>query len=240
MCVCVGAARGDRRGGGCRRPKRCGAGGRARSDPQGQDGRGDRGGEQVTGAARGRQHVPPRARAGLIRTCRESHPWPRQSGAGIRATRHNVGWWVVDHLADVWRLRRVEEGRRRARASGLRCGTVKTRLVKPQTYMNLSGRRLRPYLRASVVGARDGSAGRRRRCGAAPRPAAHPRIRQQRRAQWAQEHRGRAGIARVSAAADRDRAARSSSAGWVTVGFRAGRVRQWTKRALHPGAPADR
>ncbi|MFL5612149.1 MAG: aminoacyl-tRNA hydrolase [Gemmatimonadaceae bacterium] len=67
-------------------------------------------------------------------------------GKEYERTRHNVGWWVVDHLADVWRL----EGWRRdgdARVVGGNVGGVPIRLVKPQTYMNLSGAVLRPYLR---------------------------------------------------------------------------------------------
>jgi PTH1 family peptidyl-tRNA hydrolase len=67
-------------------------------------------------------------------------------GKEYERTRHNVGWWVLDQLADVWHL----EGWRRdgdARvASGNFAGTP-VRLLKPQTYMNLSGAVLRPYLR---------------------------------------------------------------------------------------------
>jgi len=69
-------------------------------------------------------------------------------GKEYERTRHNVGWWVVDHLADVWRL----EGWRRdgeARVVGGNVGGSPVRLVKPQTYMNLSGAVLRPYLRRS-------------------------------------------------------------------------------------------
>ena len=61
-------------------------------------------------------------------------------------TRHNVGWWVIDHLAGVWRF----EGWRKdqnALVSDGRIGAQRVRLVKPQTYMNLSGGILRPYLR---------------------------------------------------------------------------------------------
>jgi peptidyl-tRNA hydrolase, PTH1 family len=61
-------------------------------------------------------------------------------------TRHNVGWWVIDHLAGVWRF----DGWRKdqnALVSDGRVGGVRVRLVKPQTYMNLSGGILRPYLR---------------------------------------------------------------------------------------------
>ena len=67
-------------------------------------------------------------------------------GREYEQTRHNVGWWVLDHLADVWRL----SGWRRDGETLTLGGTVAgqlVRLVKPQTYMNLSGQVLRPYLR---------------------------------------------------------------------------------------------
>ena len=69
------------------------------------------------------------------------NPGPRYEG-----TRHNVGWGVLDHLADVWRF----DGWRRD-GDGLVAqgpvGTHRVRLLKPQTYYNLSGDALRPYLR---------------------------------------------------------------------------------------------
>jgi len=67
-------------------------------------------------------------------------------GREYEHTRHNVGWWLLDHLADVWRL----DGWRRDGETLTLAGTVAghlVRLVKPQTYMNLSGQVLRPYLR---------------------------------------------------------------------------------------------
>ena len=67
-------------------------------------------------------------------------------GKQYERTRHNVGWMVVDHLADVWHF----DGWRRdgdARVASGRVGTAALRIVKPQTYMNLSGAALRPYLR---------------------------------------------------------------------------------------------
>jgi PTH1 family peptidyl-tRNA hydrolase len=67
-------------------------------------------------------------------------------GKEYERTRHNVGWWVVDHLADVWRF----DGWKKdgdAKVSNGTVGGTKVRLVKPQTYMNLSGQVLRPYLR---------------------------------------------------------------------------------------------
>ena len=67
-------------------------------------------------------------------------------GEEYQHTRHNVGWWMVDHLAEVWQCdpwKRDGE----ARVANGRLGNIRIRLVKPQTYMNLSGAVLRPYLR---------------------------------------------------------------------------------------------
>jgi len=67
-------------------------------------------------------------------------------GPEYERTRHNVGWWVVDHLADVWRF----EGWKKdgdARVVSGNVGGQRIRLVKPLTYMNLSGSAIRPYLR---------------------------------------------------------------------------------------------
>lgn len=67
-------------------------------------------------------------------------------GPEYERNRHNVGWWVVDHLADVWRF----EGWRKDGESGVASGSVagtRVRLAKPLTYMNLSGAVLRPYVR---------------------------------------------------------------------------------------------
>ncbi|MFN0099060.1 MAG: aminoacyl-tRNA hydrolase [Gemmatimonadaceae bacterium] len=61
-------------------------------------------------------------------------------------TRHNVGWWVVDHLADVWRLDGWRKDGEALTSSGA-VGAIKVRLVKPQTFMNLSGAVLKPWLR---------------------------------------------------------------------------------------------
>jgi PTH1 family peptidyl-tRNA hydrolase len=67
-------------------------------------------------------------------------------GRKYEATRHNVGWWVLDHLADVWHF----EGWKRdgeAVTSTATVHGVRTRLVKPTTYMNLSGAVLKTYVR---------------------------------------------------------------------------------------------
>lgn len=67
-------------------------------------------------------------------------------GPDYERTRHNVGWWVVDHLADVWRFGGWKKDADARVAAGNVAGT-RVRLVKPLTYMNLSGAVLRPYLR---------------------------------------------------------------------------------------------
>lgn len=67
-------------------------------------------------------------------------------GPEYEGTRHNVGWWVVDHLADVWRFEGWKRDGDARVASGI-VGGARVRLVKPQTFMNLSGAALKPYLR---------------------------------------------------------------------------------------------
>ena len=70
-------------------------------------------------------------------------------GRQYEATRHNVGWWLLDHLAGVWRF----DGWKRDGEAMVTNATVhgtRVRLIKPLTYMNLSGGVLRNYLRRSL------------------------------------------------------------------------------------------
>ena len=53
-------------------------------------------------------------------------------------TRHNVGGWLLDHLASRWKAAPFERGRSLESASA-RVGGEEVRLVKPLTYMNRSG-----------------------------------------------------------------------------------------------------
>lgn len=61
-------------------------------------------------------------------------------------TRHNVGWWVLDACHARW-----GGGTWKKEGESVvidhRLGDQRVRLVKPQTYMNLSGRVLGTYLR---------------------------------------------------------------------------------------------
>ena len=67
-------------------------------------------------------------------------------GREYENTRHNVGWWVLDHLADVWRFEGWRQDGESLAVTGV-LGGEKVRLLKPLTYMNLSGAVLRPYVR---------------------------------------------------------------------------------------------
>jgi peptidyl-tRNA hydrolase, PTH1 family len=67
-------------------------------------------------------------------------------GREYELTRHNVGWMVLDHLADVWHFDGWRRDGQSLVAAGRAVGCA-LRLVKPQTFMNLSGDALRPYLR---------------------------------------------------------------------------------------------
>ena len=67
-------------------------------------------------------------------------------GPEYERTRHNVGWMVLDHLADVWHFDPWRRDGDAKTATG-RVGPYQVRLVKPQTYYNLSGTVLRPWLR---------------------------------------------------------------------------------------------
>jgi PTH1 family peptidyl-tRNA hydrolase len=67
-------------------------------------------------------------------------------GREYAATRHNVGWWLIDHLADVWHFEGWKKDGESVASNGVVEGQ-KVRLLKPQTYMNLSGQALKNYVR---------------------------------------------------------------------------------------------
>ena len=69
-------------------------------------------------------------------------------GKEYENTRHNVGWWLTDHLADRWGFDGwKKDGQARVAQGRLQDVKEIVRLVKPQTYMNLSGGTLVQYAR---------------------------------------------------------------------------------------------
>ncbi|MDB4915483.1 MAG: Peptidyl-tRNA hydrolase [Gemmatimonadetes bacterium] len=69
-------------------------------------------------------------------------------GKEYEYTRHNVGWWLVDHLADRWGFDGWKKDGQARVAQGQLAGVKEAvRLIKPQTYMNLSGGVLVQYAR---------------------------------------------------------------------------------------------
>jgi PTH1 family peptidyl-tRNA hydrolase len=67
-------------------------------------------------------------------------------GREYAATRHNVGWWAVDTIATEWDFGAWKRDGSSLIATGRRAGQS-VRLLKPQTYMNLSGSALVQYCR---------------------------------------------------------------------------------------------
>ena len=62
-------------------------------------------------------------------------------GSEYDATRHNVGWWLLDRLAYEWDFPLFEREGRAMVTEGTR-GEMVFRLMKPVTYMNRSGQAL--------------------------------------------------------------------------------------------------
>jgi PTH1 family peptidyl-tRNA hydrolase len=84
------------------------------------------------------------------------NPGPQYDG-----NRHNVGFHVVDEIARAYRF---SEWRRQGKFHGDTCegrltapdgATVQTMLLKPQTYMNESGRSVGAVMRAKYLAATD-------------------------------------------------------------------------------------
>lgn len=67
-------------------------------------------------------------------------------GREYEATRHNMGWWFVDFLFRRWHFDSWKKEGESFVSTGM-VNTKKVRLIKPQTYMNLSGSVLRPYMK---------------------------------------------------------------------------------------------
>ncbi|MGI6413358.1 MAG: aminoacyl-tRNA hydrolase [Syntrophomonadaceae bacterium] len=66
-------------------------------------------------------------------------------GSRYRGTRHNMGYMVVDQLAHLYKVER-EESRFDSLIGHLTINSEKVLLVKPLTYMNLSGKAVAPLV----------------------------------------------------------------------------------------------
>ena len=66
-------------------------------------------------------------------------------GPAYEGNRHNVGWWVVDRLACDWGFGGFRAGGRALVSRGVVEG-ARVLLLKPTTYMNLSGAAIRPLV----------------------------------------------------------------------------------------------
>jgi peptidyl-tRNA hydrolase, PTH1 family len=75
-------------------------------------------------------------------------------GAAYEATRHNVGWWVVEEAQATWRFPEFRRVGNAWQSSG-RVGAHDVVLVEPLTFMNRSGAALAP-----LTGAEDFDIGR--------------------------------------------------------------------------------
>ena len=65
-------------------------------------------------------------------------------GARFDATRHNVGWWVLDRLAYDWKIGPFQSDDLALAAGGAVAGQA-VHLLKPLTYMNRSGAALATF-----------------------------------------------------------------------------------------------
>ncbi|MFC4075541.1 aminoacyl-tRNA hydrolase [Salinithrix halophila] len=66
-------------------------------------------------------------------------------GMKYALTRHNIGFWVVDRLSEQWGIP-CEKDKWKAMVGEGRARGEKVVLLKPETYMNLSGESVRPAL----------------------------------------------------------------------------------------------
>ncbi|UHA75334.1 aminoacyl-tRNA hydrolase [Paenibacillus sp. 481] len=66
-------------------------------------------------------------------------------GSKYTQTRHNIGFMAIDALADKYNIK-VQDSKCKALIGEGRIGTEKVVLIKPMTFMNLSGESARAYM----------------------------------------------------------------------------------------------
>lgn len=76
-------------------------------------------------------------------------------GSRYEATRHNVGFMVIDELARRWNIQ-VNQSKCKALIGEGHIAGVKVALIKPMTYMNLSGEAVRAYIDYYKLSVEDG------------------------------------------------------------------------------------
>jgi PTH1 family peptidyl-tRNA hydrolase len=67
-------------------------------------------------------------------------------GRQYESTRHNIGFMVIDRLAQRWNITIGQEKHRSLIGEGWTPGGEKVALIKPMTYMNLSGEAVRSFM----------------------------------------------------------------------------------------------
>lgn len=86
--------------------------------------------------------------SGRTRKVRQQMKWIvglGNPGSQYEDTRHNIGFKVVDALAKRWDIK-VNTSKCKALIGEGRVGAEKVVLIKPMTYMNLSGESMRAYM----------------------------------------------------------------------------------------------
>lgn len=68
-------------------------------------------------------------------------------GQQYEKTRHNAGFWFLDHLADCFGVKWAMEKKFNGRVAAVQVGDQSVRLLKPETFMNLSGQSVSALLK---------------------------------------------------------------------------------------------
>ncbi|RYZ13038.1 MAG: aminoacyl-tRNA hydrolase [Comamonadaceae bacterium] len=76
-------------------------------------------------------------------------------GPEYEATRHNAGFWWIDALARDWKVQPVPERSYQALVARTQVAGQPVWLMKPQTFMNLSGRSVAAFARFYKIDAGD-------------------------------------------------------------------------------------
>ena len=169
---CDGLRRASRRAPWSRTPRgrgRAPAARRAGAHPQGEGRRGQRSSIRSLLAALSRRLRPSGAEPSSLHSTTTTTPMKVIVGLGnpgkeYERTRHNVGWWVVDHLADVWRFDGWKKDGEARVAQGHLPGVKETGAAREAADVHEPlGRRARAVRAAAVLVRGERSAGRRRR-----------------------------------------------------------------------------